>query len=437
MKHVVPTWIAAVCMLIGECTTTSGSPPQALLVGRVRELKPLSPIEDAPAVHPPMVPLPYDEKYIESLHPEMRVWYVTQMSVDGSDAGAVPQLQYDGEKIPMRGGESKNIHLGSLIAFTKHAVVFTVKEFPEGAIKYQENCESVSNPIHPLLRDYWMMHFLATLGVTPKVYFVSPPVKLGFERTVKTQFGMKREEYRSCAKSATSVVRYMLVDKAAGSLFDLVKGFVGEGDTPAVRLTVAIDVMIQAVKGLRQIHRAGVVHGDVHPGNLVFMTADEFSLRFIDFGRSFFAESAARKRSQRYNRLQADIIHWASSPYELEGMRSSFRDDVFRAIMAGAFVVNGDAFLDYLQDLESDGEKMLLFKGEMFMFDLPGKPSRVVGVAVRERLERVLTLVRTVSRIRSHPPYADIIAELEAVAELVSSNHIEESVGGSMASSTA
>ena len=62
-----------------------------------------------------MVPLPYDESFLSALHTQMQL-YLTQMSVDETDAAAAPQLARNGEAVPLEGGCHKYIHLGPLIA---------------------------------------------------------------------------------------------------------------------------------------------------------------------------------------------------------------------------------------------------------------------------------------------------------------------------------
>ena len=359
---------------------------------------------------------------LPGLDPETRALAELQSVTDVGNAVFAPRLLFNTELVPLGHGEPTSIKLGKLIALNPWSAIYHVAGKAKLVIKYQANCD-YPDDVHPLLRDYWFQRSLDGLGITPKVYFVSPPVKLGFPITPKTRFTSSLEERIECAARPSSTVRYMVMDRVRSC----VGGLAGELDSvpPLLRFQYSMRVIRITIRHLQAIHQRGIVHGDIHTGNVVMLEGDESAIGLIDFGLAFFASARIGTRERVRDRLS--YVHCLHSVYELEGFRASYRDDVYRAVLTGAIILGGRALLDYCQGLQSDGEAMLKFKNEDFLFQHPGGLDRIASIpeftpgiqaVVRECLSRVLMLVRNIHAIDELPPYEAILAELEAIRGL-------------------
>jgi hypothetical protein len=328
-----------------------------------------------------------------------------------------PLLQESYDKLLVsEDGTTHRLSLGPRIAQTAHSTVFSVHGEPNLAIKYQVDCVGWGE-VHPLLRDSWFLSKLEQTMLVPEVYYVSPPTPYrGFEGP-KTAFTMSAADLRTCIDERKPI-RFMVMQKIKFNLYHMSKGMLG-----ADRFRMAIEFMQFAVNGLSVIHDAGVVHGDVHPGNIGWLESNR--LVFFDFGLAFHLEETVGLPDRERDRLS--YVHGLHSVWELEGFRPSFRDDVFKAIMVGAFLMNGDPFMEHCMSLEQNGEAMLQFKSVDFMFEVPGggdvlqhmQLSRRRKIAIRAHLQTILDTARSVHDVNDRPDYPAIIAQLEAIAKML------------------
>ena len=86
---------------------------------------------------------------------------------------------------------------------------------------------------------------------------------------------------------------------------------------------------------LRKIHNRGLIHGDVHSKNFVY-TDGPADLKLIDFGRAEPFIDPTTGEHVPFQKKQYGVVDWESvflSPWEIEGIRKTRRDDVFRPSM--------------------------------------------------------------------------------------------------------
>jgi serine/threonine protein kinase len=93
----------------------------------------------------------------------------------------------------------------------------------------------------------------------------------------------------------------------------------------------------RAIEILREVHKRGIVHGDVHGRNIMFEpTATDIagSLTFIDFGRAhpFLDSDGNPLTDSGRNAITSNFNEWLLSPWELEGTVLSRRDDLIRLV---------------------------------------------------------------------------------------------------------
>lgn len=371
-----------------------------------------------PWTHETATPTWYEVGYRSSLFDSSDMGTQTllynQRNLDFQLKRSVPLLNYDVELINDASGDLEPIRLGARLARQYESILYLEADNPNIVLKYQVNCKSLGDDFHPITRDYFFLKFLESTNTVPKVYTMSPGVKFdNSPRTKKTDFMIQGDERRNCARDDRSHVRYMVMDRVSDTVWDA---------ATRTRLTLrAAAVAIRGIiRNLSIIHGKGVVHGDVHAGNLAMLSPQVKRLVFIDFGSAFFADTY--KNDPPIERERLSYVHILHSPWELEGYRSTSRDDLFRAVMVGAVVLHGEEFVKYLQSLPADGGEMLRYKKEQFIFHIPGVPDRFETypfkteedrAEVRQRFQRVLDIARDAPDLDVLGPYAEIIAELE------------------------
>lgn len=85
-------------------------------------------------------------------------------------------------------------------------------------------------------------------------------------------------------------------------------------DGRRLRLHNTIEIMLKTIRGIKQMHDRGIMHGDIHTGNVVIMSKDNPRIGFIEFCLAFSLYLT----------------------YESDGYRASYRDDVYRAVLIGS-----------------------------------------------------------------------------------------------------
>lgn len=404
-------------------TTTTSRTTEA--TEPVIQLVPLLPYQPASHTASRLV-YRYTSAFLESLDEVTRDWANRQISLDALNELSTPLLAYDREVIVRPGKAPLAIALGEPIARRYESVLYGILGARNLIIKYQSNCDNLRS-IHPLLRDYWFLHFLQGTGLSPDPLFISPPTKLTNLRTHKTHFEMDDNERLECIAHPNSAVRYMLMARIKTSFTDLVYDSAAKGYIFSLQAT--FQLARDLIQKLETLHRRGVVHADIHPGNVVLMDDEMHHIGFIDFGLSFFA--AGKIGTPDRIREPLSHIHCLFSSYDLEGFRFSYRDDAFKAVMIVAFLMNGPPWMSYCERLETDGAAMLAFKRDHFLFVIPGETDRIEAMSnvtpeakaeVRSRLQRTLDLVRNIHDINAVPPHMKLMAEFDAISELVGNN---------------
>jgi len=325
-----------------------------------------------------------------------------------------PLVQYRTEII----GEGQEIvELGSRIYKGFESSVFFLNNTnDERVIKYQARCRT--SDIHPLLRDFIFLKQIEGLGISPKAHFLSLPIKFTSDPvTEKTDFGMSQTERNSCASNPASSLRFMVMD-AADISFDQYMRF-AESQGTRVSVLEAVALIKGAIEAIVKLHNKRIIHGDVHYGNLVLLASNPRKIGLIDFGSAMHVSEL---------RLLADLArepfsynHCFLSHWNLAGFRFSFRDDVFKAILAGAVLMNGSNYMRFCQSADID--TMYELKAKQFLFNFPGHPDVIETIPeidsfekdqIRAHLSAVLTLIRNVESLDDFPPFGEILDQLDA-----------------------
>ena len=263
---------------------------------------------------------------------QLRKLYDEQLAADIKfQPRATPYLIYDSEVVVSNDLNVVRIKLGDVISQKFDAMIFRVAN-EERVIKYQCNCNHLKAPIYDIHRDYWFQNEAGDIAISPRVYFLSPPAKFRRFRTPKTDFesekhgAMSRKTYESCAADPNSQIRFMVMDLIYKSVDILVRD--GEA-SPLSGLQMAISL----IPKLKALHAKGIIHGDVHEGNIVILRKkdlDDFGL--IDYGKAAYISEVVLTTDNR--------------PYEPfcsasggKGIEMSYRDDVAKTLATAAFLV--------------------------------------------------------------------------------------------------
>ena len=158
----------------------------------------------------------------------------------------------------------------------------------------------------------------------------------------------------------------------------------------------------RAIEILRDLHNSGLVHGDIHVGNIVMedSTSIETSMRLIDFGRSELYVVRSSKQTPDgasivWKHRREEIVersrHFAPlllSTFELENYPATRRDDLMRLAQTIAFQLIEKSVFDEIRSLTKNIPRLIQAKK---LLDIPGHAlvnefyKEMVNLKFRER----------------------------------------------------
>jgi hypothetical protein len=178
---------------------------------------------------------------------------------------------------------------------------------------------------------------------------------------------------------------------------------------------------------LEIIHRERIVHGDLHPGHVMLSSE---GAKIIGFGKAMYFDSEER--------LTSDVVKpkymCMQSVFEIGGLRPSFRDDVYRAILIAGFVGQWShttrAYLDFCEGLISPEEDVIAWKKTGFIFEcpdncmvledlMPGNINQEQKFLIRSILESMVDSVRSIGPGDEMPPYELFFEQLNLIIDLL------------------
>lgn len=333
-----------------------------------------------------------------------------------------PRLDQDAELI--RNGPVSRVAIGELMFRTSLSTIFAVRNDSTRVVKYSHNCGDLGY-LHSLMRDYIFQKQLEGLQVAPRVMFLSPPVRFPPLISLKTSFKIKSADREACAENPAAQVRFMVMERVETSMDFLVKRLNHTGRR--IPLSQCIQIMVLLIEAIQRMHDQGIIHGDVHWGNVALLNQiDGQAVVLIDFGNAMFVDEM--RSSPDLARTPRTYNHCFLSHWNIEGYRFSYRDDVYKALLVGAFLINGLAFSEFCFGLESNVSAMIWFKRDEFIFSPPmGGRDHIATLradeetkrTVKRRLSSALDKARSVVNLDHRPDYAYIIGELKAAFRLL------------------
>ena len=206
--------------------------------------------------------------------------------------------------------------------------------------KYTNDCRSRLSRLTTDPRDEYF-HLLVTngSGITPNVYGLSHPAMVTIADTPKTHSIFMEENSDACI-AAESDVRLLLQDKAGMDIeiyIQLLRRSSMGGDPLFLRGVLALGW--KSVEVLQKLHKKGIIHGDIHAGNIMFKTpkdsiedydllADDEEVVLVDFGyaRYFVDELKSDPTCPIIPGLNPILL----SVWNLYHERTGRRDDIYR-----------------------------------------------------------------------------------------------------------
>jgi serine/threonine protein kinase len=268
------------------------------------------------------------------------------------------------------------VELDELVYSSYNSVVFTVKNNYRLLVKYMHNCHNGGATAipHPLLSQSWIQAEVATWGLAPQVFFVSPPVVMPtvLHSSPKTRFQMNPLQHLDCFLSDTTV-RFAIIERISGrSLRSLnLEGHLGGIES-------ASEFGILLVNAIAQVHAENIVHGDIAIDRIAIVNNfTEFN--FINFGSA----SRTDQFGFAFNRIRSlQDREYLKSPWELTGNgKYTKRDDLFRIMQVVARIMNPFTYLINQQRMILNGEsgRLLAWKSDGNIFVPPSVTAGLNG----------------------------------------------------------
>jgi len=231
---------------------------------------------------------------------------------------------------------------------------FTDPHLPHEVIKFYSYCyDRWNDPIDPMVVENYFMEHLGPLGLSPNVYYLSPPIKL-----VRSHFWsrIKYERFMdgkipnvSCTRRDGSkvlgVVRYMIMERVGKSVYAQMMTY-NDPLKPANRGRLpfrdAIRYGVRMIHLLKILHGVDIIHGDAHMGNFASRLDDPSELMMIDFGRArIIGPVEVQNVDVSKFCTYKNFIHPYTGKWEMRSCKPAFRDDVYRVIQGVAMIMHG------------------------------------------------------------------------------------------------
>ena len=353
--------------------------------------------------------------------PALAEWIANLPTLDAANRPYAPMLA---DNYEVAGPIIGHINIGEdVLGSGASSVIFGSDSHPQFVVKYQLFRDGPERSDHGLVLDFWFGRLAAEIGVGARPAFISGPVRILSPDSPKLRsFFQPPFIPRVVERARRLSVRYMVIERMGACLSD-------NSDSPIPPLE-AVQIGIDLIKLVERLHAAGVVHGDIHGGNVCRRLANPDEIALIDFETAFFAsspEAVVRERSS------LDWVHASLTPWQLQGYSFARRDDVYKAFFLVAKLMVGSTLTDRFRVGGSkellDGEALLVWKENGPLFETPDfdpiaimaakSDSGVDLFAIKAELHRIHGIVMEMRSVSIPIRYGDILAGLERVRTLL------------------
>lgn len=287
-----------------------------------------------------------------------------------------PRLEYsrnhDEDPVTFLGG----LAVGDLVGSSISSVVYnaTADNLVGKAlvVKYTNDCLARSGNLvrsrfdNNTVKEFGLLSVLARSNVAPVAYHLSG-------ETVMTQAAKQSMKVRSkrmdrridiCASIGTRV-RYMVEDRMGPTFSKYINQMYIVRPDNTDLLKDVLSFGVRMIDMVRKMHNLGVIHGDIHAGNVVFrdlkdslngyrIGSDDIAL--IDFGMGeFFPSRFSKPELTKGPADNLNLIHL--SPWQLKGYRTGMRDDIYRIAELLANILSENEFQATLKAKVADARR--------------------------------------------------------------------------------
>jgi hypothetical protein len=295
------------------------------------------------------------------------------------------------------------LSLGEVLSNGESSKVFAIPD-RNWVIKYKVDCESDT-----IGHEWHVMGLLGKQipGITPDVVYVSDRFSL------PAGSGGKVPHSHRCRSRVTPQVRFLISVRAGISLWEL-----GQ-QRGRFSIIEAAKFGLEIMRHVSKIHDFRIVHGDIHPGNIVLSPGDDTRVMMIDWAMSRVIPS-----DTPVSKLSESL--WCqpwSSPWEMtHHERHSFRTDMFRVLLVMAYLVHGDSLVgDFTRMCESGSRLQTLgIKQTKNIFDF-----RLVDTELGLRREYTLETTEGIGSVKSLSRLRGLTSRLFQLTREPESNVIE------------
>lgn len=309
------------------------------------------------------------------------------------------------------------------------ATVFSVKVKPQIILRYSMWCRSEKQPADPAIKMFFFHKMLGSSGIAPRVTYISPSVP-----GPPSLWHMPGKLVQpSCGPNAQ--IRLMVMERSGMSLNDII------GLHHQLPWHAALRLTISAVRLEQQLHiEFGVVHQDIHAGNILIGDNREYSLstiaeaplRLIDFERAMIVTPKS-VTDNGFGPVNPARVFAINSPWEMQSNHIySFRDDLYRTMQLLPHLLHGDTYIVMLERYatERGGESFVGMKldGDCFelnsLFDDSSLNPLLFEIALSNKHNDASNVRSTLTWIMRHitstdvfdkPDYGYIIRQLSAL----------------------
>jgi len=382
----------------------------------------------------------YPESMLVRMDYRTRKMALNQLADDIENTDLCPALAYTHDRMLKANGNMKLFEVESVLTTRTETAILYIKAAPHYVVKYQTNCGYLTQDesrrvVDPILREYWFSEYVDRYTrqkgrgqISPRVFFVSPPTRLVMERTMKTDFAMDDHRRALCVERGANV-RFMIMEKTGANMEDfMVKVY---HRRKRVEFHVGLEILKQVLLHIKALHTMGIIHGDIHPGNIVRSSSgDRSDIYIIDYGLATFYD---RDRPLPEEPIRHGIVNSVWSHWEMRGYTRSFRDDVFRALRVFGQMVGGDCYWQALGEMQTrNGGKDLLYFYESGDLLAPPDCSHHPIHLIRTRelsgeqqqqifdiWVHILTYVRGITRVNQMLDYDGIVQQIDRIIRRV------------------
>ena len=354
---------------------------------------------------------------VDSLGPhKMDEWIANQPALDAANWRYAPRLRTNFE---VAGCNIGRIIIGDdALGNGVSSVIFGSESHSQFVVKYQVHLDSTERDgLDSLVKDFMFGRIAAKIGVGARPVFISPSARILSPDSPKLRlFFQPPFTPRDIERARRLWIRYMVMERMGDCLGD-------SATPPPLPPVQAVQIGIDLMKLVERLHAAGVVHGDIHGGNVCRRLTNPDEIALIDFETAFFPHSPETVVQER-GRLE--WVHASLTPWQLEGYSFARRDDVYKAFYLVAKLMVGPRLTDRFKVEGSsallDGEALLEWKRNGPLFETPEfDPIAMLAESdsVKGGLNRIHAMVMDLTDVSVPIRYDRIVAGLETVQKLI------------------